>query len=56
MKSDEICFDKIYWGLVVGCDKRQKCRVISVLSRTATVQLLDSDETGVVALADLKEA
>ena len=55
MKSDEICVNKVYWGLVVGYDQPQKCRVLSILSRTVTVQILDSDDTGVVALGDLSE-
>lgn len=56
MTKDEICFDSIYETSVIGYDEPQKVRVLSLLNRTATVQLVDGDENGVVKMDDLLKA
>lgn len=56
MTKDEICFDSIYEANVIGYDKPQKIQVLSMLTRTATVQLIDNDDNGVVKMEDLLQA
>lgn len=50
MKKEEVCINAIYEADVIGYEERKKVKVISILERTVTVEVLDC---GLVALAKI---
>ncbi|MBO0450093.1 hypothetical protein JZO76_11230 [Enterococcus sp. MJM12] len=50
MKKEEVCINAIYEADVIGYEERKTVKVISILERTVTVEVLDC---GLVALAKI---
>ncbi|BCA86452.1 hypothetical protein EsVE80_19750 [Enterococcus saigonensis] len=50
MKKEEVCINAIYEADVIGYEETKTVKVISILERTATVEVLDC---GLVALAKI---
>jgi hypothetical protein len=54
MKKEELCTSKLYLAKVIGQPTLQKIKIISLLSNTATVELLADGNYGVAKLADIQ--
>ncbi|WP_122646972.1 hypothetical protein [Enterococcus mediterraneensis] len=50
MDRSQLRKDQVYFAKVVGCNHLQKVRIMTILSRCATVELIEGGKNGVVKL------